>query len=94
MFSLSAVGALFMYLTGRKSLAHNAIMLASLLPIAFAANAVRVVALLLVTYHLGDDAGQGFLHGGTGLVLFVVALATFMSLDAVLGRLIGRRRAA
>lgn len=87
MFSLSALGLLFMYITGRKSWLHNGIMLASILPIAFAANIIRVIVLILVTYHLGDEAGQGFLHGAAGMVLLVVALIFLFVLDAVLGRI-------
>lgn len=86
MFSLTALGTLFMYIMGRRSRSHNAIMLASILPIAFAANIVRVVALVLITYHAGDEAGQGFLHGAAGIVLMLVALVLFFALDAVLLR--------
>lgn len=84
MFSLTALGTLFMYVMGRKSRAHNAVMLASILPIAFIANIVRVIILVLVTYHLGDEAGQGFLHGAAGMVLMLVALGIFFALDALL----------
>ncbi|MBK8121801.1 MAG: archaeosortase/exosortase family protein, partial [Sulfuritalea sp.] len=59
MVSLSALGLLFMYMRQRPSLRHNAIMLASILPIAFVANIVRVMLLILITYHFGDAAGQG-----------------------------------
>jgi len=93
MFSLSALGTLFMYIMARPSRVHNAIMLISILPIAFAANIVRVVALVLVTYHFGDEAGQGFLHGAAGIVLMLVALVFFFALDALLAGLLGRRAA-
>jgi exosortase B len=86
MFSLSALGVLFLYISKRISPLHNAIMLASILPIAFAANIIRVMVLILVTYHLGDEAGQGFLHGGAGMVLMMVALVTFILLDAILAK--------
>lgn len=86
MFSLSALGLLFMYLTARTSLLHNAIMLASILPIAFAANTIRVIVLLLITYYFGDEAGQGFLHGAAGIVLLLVALIVLLLLDGVLAR--------
>lgn len=92
MFSLSALGTLFMYLAARKSIAHNSVMLLSILPIAFAANIVRVIVLVLVTYHLGDEAGQGFLHGMAGLLLMFVALVIFFVLDYALVLL--RRRLA
>lgn len=86
MISLSALGALFMYLANRPSRLHNALMLASILPIAFAANIIRVIALVLVTYHLGDEAGQGFLHGAAGMVLLIAALSFLFLLDALLAR--------
>ena len=88
MFSLSALGTLFMYIMGRQSRWHNAIMLASILPIAFFANIVRVMALVLVTYHFGDEAGQGFLHGAAGMVLMLVALVFHFLLDTALGALL------
>lgn len=91
MFSLSALGTLFMYIMGRKSLRHNAVMLASILPIAFAANIVRVMVLVLVTYYLGDEAGQGFLHGTAGMVLLLVALVILFALDALLATFIRPR---
>jgi exosortase B len=86
MFSLSALGVLYLYLVRRKSLLHNGLILASILPIAFAANIIRVLTLVLVTYHLGDAAGQGFLHGAAGMVLLLAALALLLVLDAVLAR--------
>jgi exosortase B len=92
MFSLSALGLLFMYMTARASPLHNAIMLASILPIAFVANIVRVLLLMLITFHFGDAAGQGFLHGATGILLLMVALSGLILLDGILARLLGPRR--
>jgi exosortase/archaeosortase family protein len=80
-----------MFILNRKSRLHNALMLASILPIAFVSNLVRVTFLVLITYHLGDEAGQGFLHGAAGMVLMVVALMGFFALDAVFASLIGKR---
>lgn len=94
MFSLSALGVLFMYLTARASILHNAIMLLSILPIAFAANVVRVLILILITYHFGDEAGQGYLHGSAGIVLLMAALGALLLLDAVLARFIRPRNTA
>ena len=88
MFSLSALGTLFMYIMGTKSRLHNAIMLAAILPIAFVANIIRVMTLVLVTYYLGDEAGQGFLHGAAGMVLMLVALMFFFLLDGLLNKLL------
>jgi exosortase B len=91
MYSLSALGTLFMFIMRRASTTHNLIMLLSILPIAFLANMVRVIALVLITYHMGDEAGQGFLHGAAGMVLMLVALVFFFALDAMLARLLPER---
>ena len=93
MFSLSALGTLFMYMMARKSKLHNAVMLAAILPIAFAANIVRVIVLVLITYYFGDEAGQGFLHGAAGMVLMLVALVIFFALDTALAAVIRPNKA-
>ena len=55
-----------------------------IVPISFTANVVRVITLTLVTYHFGDAAGQGFLHGFAGMVLFLTALALILAVDSAL----------
>jgi exosortase/archaeosortase family protein len=66
-------------------LLRNAILAACIIPIAIGANILRVIFLVLVTYHLGDEAGQGFLHGFAGMVLFIVALLLLFTLDGAIG---------
>ena len=88
MFSLSAIGLLYLHLIRYKSWLHNGLILASLLPIAFCANILRVMFLVLVTYHFGDEAGQGFIHKFSGMVLFVAALIILLLLDTILARVI------
>jgi exosortase len=91
MFSLSALGLLFMHLTARPRLLHNVVVVAAILPIAFAANIIRVLVLILITYYFGDAAGQGFLHGSAGMLLILAALGLLLSLDAGLARLLKSR---
>ena len=87
MFSLSAIGLLYLYIKRYKSWLHNGLIVLSLLPIAFCANIARVIILVLVTYYFGDEAGQGFIHGFSGIVLFAFALIAVFGLDALLLRL-------
>jgi exosortase B len=86
MFSLSAIGLLYLYVMRYRNWAHIGLIVASLLPIAFFANIARVIFIVLVTYHFGDAAGQGFVHGFSGIVLFVVALLAIVLLDTLLSR--------
>lgn len=84
MFSLSALGLFYAYLVRRPGWVHNTFLLASILPIAFFANVMRVILLVLITYYFGDEVGQGFAHKMAGLVLFMAALISFLVLDGVI----------
>ena len=88
MFSLEAVGLLYLSIVRHPSVAHNLALSMLLIPIAFCANVVRVIVLVLVTYHLGDGAGRGFLHGFAGMLLFVVALMLIVPADRGIGWLL------
>ncbi len=90
MFSLAALGILYLHLMQHVSRWRNVLILMSIVPIAYVANVIRVMILVLVTYHFGDEAGQGAIHGAAGMVLFVIALVLFFGLDALLG-LVDRR---
>jgi exosortase B len=85
MFSLTAMGLLYLYLMRYRSRLRNGVMIASLLPIAFFANLLRVIILVLVTYHFGDAVGQGFIHNFAGFLLFFVSMFCLFGLDAILG---------
>lgn len=89
MFTLEALGLLYMNIMNYKSAARNLMMAVMIVPISFVANIVRVCILVLVTYHFGDEAGQGFVHGFAGMVLFIVALTLILAFDhgmAAVGR--------
>lgn len=85
MFTLEALGMLYMNLMAYTNAARNVALAIVLIPISFFANVVRVMILILVTYHFGDAAGQGFVHGFAGMVLFMVALVFMLLIDRVFG---------
>lgn len=85
MFTLEALGMLYMNLMRYTSAMRNLTLALLLVPTAFVSNIVRVMILVLVTYHFGDEAGQGFVHSFAGMVLFIVALCMMWILDNLLG---------
>jgi exosortase B len=94
MFTLEALGFLWMSLRPRSTVTRDALLALVILPISFAANVVRVMVLVLITYYFGDAAGQGFAHSFSGIVLFVVAVLLMMVAESVIRRPLGRRREA
>jgi exosortase B len=89
-FTLEALGLLYANLMGYTSKLRNVLLAILVLPIAFAANIIRVLILILVTYYFGDEAGQGFVHTFAGMVLFGVGLVMMLATDGMLGRLMGQ----
>lgn len=94
MFTLEALGLLYMNLMNHKNAVRNTVLACLLIPIAFGANIVRVIILVLVTYYFGDEAGQGFVHGFAGMVLFMTGLMLMLGMDHVLGLVFDRKSAA
>jgi exosortase len=90
--TLTALCLFYVYLRHRSDpLAFIVIALAAI-PVAIISNFVRVLALVLITYHFGDAAAQGFLHDFAGLLMFSVALLTIFGVDQLAAPLIARRR--
>ncbi len=90
LFTLEALGLLYLNLMGYTSKLRNAVLAVLVVPISFIANVIRVIILVLVTYHFGDEAGQGFVHTFAGMVLFGVGLAMMLAADGMVGRLLGQ----
>jgi exosortase B len=84
LFTLEALGLLYLNVVQHSSAIRNIILAILIIPISFSANVIRVMTLTLITYHLGDEAGQGFLHGFSGMVLFLSALLLIIGTDSVL----------
>lgn len=83
MVALSGIGLLYVYLVGSDDKITLTILLLSVLPVAFVANIVRVLILVLVTYHFGDAAGQKF-HDSAGYLEIGMAFGAFFLLDSLL----------
>lgn len=84
LFTLEALGLLYLNLVRHDSLSRNVTLAILIVPISFCANVIRVIVLTLITFHFGDEAGQGFLHGFAGMVLFISALILIIGVDSML----------
>jgi exosortase B len=92
LLTLESLGLLYLNLIRHESLARNLILVVLIVPISFAANVIRVMVLTLITYHFGDEAGQGFLHGFAGMVLFLSALLLIIAADTLVRAVVVREK--
>ena len=84
-FALEAIGVFYMSVAGHTNKWRNIALAALIIPISFVSNVLRVITLVLVTYYLGDEVGQGFVHEFAGIMLFMVATLLTVGTDGVLG---------
>ncbi len=88
--SLSAIGLFYVYMFRGSNWRYSVLLLALVIPIAIAANCIRVAALVLLTYHFGDAVAQGYLHNFAGMVTFTSALLFIFLVDKILSPLRNR----
>lgn len=93
LLTLEALGLFYLNVVRHTSVFRNVVLAILIVPISFSANVIRVITLTLITYYFGDEAGQGFLHGFAGMVLFLSALILILGVDTLLQFIIKLRAA-
>jgi exosortase len=90
-FTLLAIGLLYLHLTKTAGSFRNIVLIASLVPIAVFANLARVIVLILLTYHAGNGVAQSFAHDIAGLATFMFAVLGMLAVDALIHSVAARR---
>jgi len=86
LISLLALSVVFAYFSQNTTL-KRVLLVLSTFPIAIIANAARVTGTGILAHHYGDKVAQGFFHGFSGWILFVVAFVCLFLLGAMLSRM-------
>lgn len=94
LIGLIAITLFYIYLLRNAGWRYSLFLLFLIIPVAIAANVLRIVTLILLTYYFGDAVGQGFLHITAGLFLFAVALVLMFAIDNVASRFLRKKESA
>ncbi|WP_327463794.1 exosortase V [Sphingomonas sp.] len=84
LISLTAISLFYIYILHNASWRYALFLMFWIIPVALLANLVRVIILVLITYHMGNAAAQGFLHSTAGLVMFATALIGIFMVDGLM----------
>lgn len=93
LLTLSALGLLYVHLRPGSSPRHSIAMLLSVVPLAVLANFIRIIIIVLLTYHVSESVAQGFAHELAGMVMFVIAMLGLFAVDSLLRALSSRSEA-
>jgi exosortase len=91
LLTLTALGLLYVHLPWASSFGRAFVLMAFVIPVAILANFIRVIALVLLTYHVGNEFAQGFAHDAAGMFMFVVAMLCMFGLDYLIQKVSGLR---
>jgi len=86
LISLLALSIVFAYLS-QKETWKRILLVLSTFPIAIIANAARVSGTGILAHHYGDKVAQGFFHGFSGWILFVVAFVCLFAVGGFLSKI-------
>jgi exosortase len=88
--ALLALGTVYAYFTQETFLGRWILVLLSI-PIAIAANVIRVSGTGILAEYYGVEAAQGFYHTFEGWIVFVVAFVLLLGAGSILSRLMHHR---
>ncbi len=80
MFSLVLV---YVYII-KGGLFKKFVLTSFIIPMAMLGNLVRVITLCLITFYFGEEAGQGFFHNFSGIVIFIITILGLMGMETLL----------
>lgn len=68
----------------KGSLTKKIILVTSIIPVSILGNLMRVIILCLITYHFGEEAGQGFFHNFSGILIFIITILGLVGIEYLL----------
>ena len=83
MFSLILV---YIYIS-KTGLAKKLILTSFIMPLALLGNLIRVITLCLITFYFGEEAGQGFFHNFSGIVIFIITILGVIGVESIIDKL-------
>jgi exosortase len=86
LISLLGLSVLFAYIT-QKVTWKRMILILSTFPIAIIANAARVSGTGILAHRYGDSVAQGFFHGFSGWILFLVTFGCLCFVESILSKI-------
>lgn len=92
LLTLCAVGLFYVHLCREAGVRFGAALLLAIVPVAVLANLVRVLIIILLTWHFGAAVGEGVAHELAGLLMFCVAMLGMFAIHGALSAVVGRDR--
>lgn len=85
LITLLSLGLVYIYIS-KGSYLSKSILTLFIVPLALFGNLIRVITLCLITFYFGEEAGQGFFHNFSGIVMFIITILGLMGIESIMNR--------
>jgi len=86
LITLFSLGLIYVYIS-KTRLINKVILILFVIPLALLGNLVRVITLCLITFYFGEEAGQGFFHNFSGIVMFIITILGLLGIETILNKI-------
>jgi len=91
LITMISLGLAYTYII-KGSWAKKLFLLAAVIPLTLAGNLIRVVAVCIATYYLGETKGQKIFHDFSGFAIFIIVILGLIALEHLWERLNKKRK--
>lgn len=82
LITLLSLGIVYVYMS-KSTIPKKFFLTAFIVPLALFGNLVRVITLCLITFYFGEEAGQGFFHNFSGIVMFIITILGLITVESI-----------
>ena len=86
LITLFSLGLIYVYIS-KTNLTNKVILILFVIPLALLGNLFRVITLCLITFYFGEEAGQGFFHNFSGIVMFIITIIGLIGIESILNKM-------
>lgn len=90
LITLFSLGLIYVYIS-KTRLINKVILIFFVIPLALLGNLIRVITLCLITFYFGEEAGQGFFHNFSGIVMFIITILGLIGIETILDKISDQR---
>jgi len=90
LITLFSLGLIYVYISKTRFI-NKVILIFFVIPLALLGNLIRVITLCLITFYFGEEAGQGFFHNFSGIVMFIITILGLIGIETILDKMSDQR---
>jgi exosortase len=90
LITMFALILIYIYIS-KETILKKIILASFIIPFALLGNFIRIITLCLITFYFGEEAGQGFFHNFSGIVIFLTTMLGVIGSESLLNKFFSQK---